>query len=681
MAEENHSKVKYGVFNDEDGKPVALFEKDRLGGGGEADVFLYRKEKAVKIFKKKDEEKEKKLKSLLTMSLDRAICKPEKLLYIKETTGTPTMVGYVMPYKKGKTLAESVFQPMVFLELYPRWTRVELTDMAIRALEAIANLHSKNILIGDVSSSNIIIGDHPQDVTFIDVDSFQIGDYACKVGNVAFISPRLQGQLFAHRTIEDELFAVATLLFMIFLLGRSPYRNEGNSLSDNIKNLNFAFPFEEGEQASVIAPKGIWDRVWNALPYDIRKAFYRSFKKGESVSTDEWISLLKNYKSELEVNNYSREILPKEKSKVIRSLNMNRKDISDQDSELREPLTILDGRSNSIGVLELSTKAVKLLVGKDDDRIRSSSVFSFGNFTRFGTKTHTGSGLDIMNRMDMGFFRYRVLPTIIDFVGKARSLGVGKLYTVATAAYRNAENREEIISFIKRYARINVCILKKEEEAAATITAFQFTTKNREKLTSSPMVLMIDQGGGSTDVSLYRNLELVGSHSINLGTEVLRNYLFRRNGDTFLHTAILDTDRVISDRLQTFYKSPIGQYMKEHSTESVYCVALGTAITKATGKGKNEQQHDMILTRERMGEVIREKHQRLITELPTVADALEKVTPGRSFDNTIDSDLTTDLGLRMFQRLLRYFKIDSVTVNGTGLWYGIYFQHLFGLNN
>lgn len=675
MAEENHPRVRYGVFNDEDGKPVALFEKDRIGSGGEADVFLYRKVKAIKIFKKEDEEKEKKLKLLLTMSLDSAICKPEKLLYIK---GTKKIAGYVMPYKKGKTLGESVFQPLVFQELHPRWTRVELTEMAIRVLEAIADLHSKEILIGDVNSSNIIIGDHPQDVTFIDVDSFQIEDYACKVGNVAFISPRLQGQEFAHRTVEDEQFAISTLLFMIFLLGKPPYRNEGNNLSENIKQLNFAFPFEEGEQASVVAPKGIWDRIWNALPYDIRKAFYRTFKKGESVSTDEWITLLKNYKSELEVNNYSREILPKEKSIVSRSLNMNRKDISEQDAGLRDPLTLLNSRSHNIGVLELSTKAVKLLVGKDDDRIRNS-IFSFGNFTRYGTKTHTGSGLDDMNRMDMQFFEYKVLPTIKDFVGKARQLGVGKLYTVATAAYRNADNRDEIISFIKRKAGINVCILKKEEEAAATITAFQFTTKNKAKLTSSPLVLMIDQGGGSTEVSLYRNLELKGSYSINLGTEVLRNYLFRRNGDTFLHTAILDTDRVINDRLKAFYNSPIGVYLKEHSDESVYCVALGTAITKATGKSKNEQQHDMILTRDRIEDVIREKHQKLITVLPTVADSLEKVTPGDSFNNTIDSDLTTDLGLRMYIRLLKYFKIDSVTVNGTGLWYGIYFQQLFKL--
>ena len=671
MAEAKNIGDKYGIFNDDSGKPYVLFKKNWIGRGGEANVFKYRKDKAVKIFKEQDAEKEIKLRLLLPLELDRAFCKPEKLLYRKDSG----IAGYVMPFKTGKTLAESIFQPMEFTRLYPRWTRLELVDMALRFLEAISDLHSKGILIGDLNSSNILIGATPEDVTFIDMDSFQVGDYACKVGNVAFISPRLQGKKLALRTLDDELFAIATLLFMIFLLGKPPYRNEGNNLGDNIRNLAFTFPFEEGEQASVVAPAGIWERIWNVLPYDIRKAFYRTFKNGESVSVEEWMSLFRTYKADMAVNRYQRDIFPKEKGMVTRSTSMNKRDITDQDVALRNPLTILDDQNQKIGVLELSTKAVKLLVSKDDEAIRQHK-FSFDAFVRFAVKTNTGRGLDLSNRMNMGYFGTRVLPVIRDFKKRAIGLGVGKLYTVATAAYRNAENREEIISLIREQTGINVCILKKKEEAAATINAYQFTTKNHEKLTASPSVVVIDQGGGSTEVSLYEHFDLLGSHSINLGTEVLRNYMYKRNGDTSLNAAIEDTNRVIVDRLKHFYRSSVGQYLQNHPPESIYCVALGTAVTNATGKKRNAEQHDMVLSRERIKEIIRERHRKLITSFPTVSDLYQKTEVRASFDDTIDSDLTVDLGLRMYHQLLMDLKIDSVTVSGTGLWYGVFFHYV-----
>ncbi|MFR0764212.1 MAG: hypothetical protein ACLSHL_09675 [Alistipes communis] len=51
---------------------------------------------------------------------------------------------------------------------------------------------------------------------------------------------------------------------------------------------------------------------------------------------------------------------------------------------------------------------------------------------------------------------------------KMHSEGVDVVYTVATAAYRTAKNRDEVIECIRREAGINVCILSKKEESVAT---------------------------------------------------------------------------------------------------------------------------------------------------------------------------------------------------------------------
>ena len=675
------SDISYFSLLDQDRKPVFLLENTKIGSGGEAQVFKYRKNLAAKIYRSYDEDREAKLKILLEKQLDEAFCMPQRLLYDKKGR----IVGYLMPFIKGNILGESIFQPMEFKQVYPRWTRVELTQLALTCLKAIDNLHQNGILIGDLNASNIIVKS-PTDVSFIDVDSYQIDKYMCKVGTCsAFTSPRLQGMDFQKvpRLFEDDYFATTTLLFMIFLLGKPPYRNEGNNLSENIKLKNFTFPFEEEEQAFVEAPAGMWENIWNALPYELRRTFYQTFKFGNVIPPSEWIILLKRYLQDLVNNNYSREIFPRGRQLIKRSVNMNRKDITDSESALRNAVTVLDPQGNGkFGVLELSTKAVKLLVGKDEEAIRNSSSFNFKYFWKEGTKTNTGRGLDKKNIMDMAYFSRHVMPAIIRSLSKAKELGVCKLFTVATAAYRNADNRTEIVEYIREKTGINVKILKKSEEAAATIMAFQFSTKYKESLQQSSSVLMIDQGGGSTEVSLYKNKHLIGSHSINLGTEILRNYLFQHNtGDVNLHQALTDTDRLIVERLKTFYKSDVGIWLNEHQGET-YCVAVGTAITKATGKSSNAEQHDYVMTESKINSVMNTIHDQLIDKYPNV-ESLFKVVDSQSYgyNDHVDAKLTVRLGLKMFQRMMSQYNISSITVSGTGLWYGIYFQELFGLTN
>lgn len=164
---------------------------------------------------------------------------------------------------------------------------------------------------------------------------------------------------------------------------------------------------------------------------------------------------------------------------------MNRRDITDKDVNLRNIETILRQTTitGKIAVLELSTKAVKLLIGHSPNEIKNMP-FDFKMFFRESVKTDTGRGLDSKNIMDMNYFRERVLPVIQTYRRVAEQHGVERLYSVATAAYRTANNRDEILDCIRNEANINVRILKKEEEALATIKAFQFSTRDKNSLVS-----------------------------------------------------------------------------------------------------------------------------------------------------------------------------------------------------
>ena len=125
---------------------------------------------------------------------------------------------------------------------------------------------------------------------------------------------------------------------------------------------------------------------------------------------------------------------------------MNTRDIKSTDTQLRVIETLLNPNQSTndskIAVLELSTKAVKLLIGKDQDAIKSSSVFSFDNFLRNADKTETGKGLNAQNEMDMRYFQRKVMPAIIKMRNILKQEQVDVVYSVATAAYRTAKNRD-----------------------------------------------------------------------------------------------------------------------------------------------------------------------------------------------------------------------------------------------
>lgn len=367
-----------------------------------------------------------------------------------------------------------------------------------------------------------------------------------------------------------------------------------------------------------------------------------------------------------------------------RSANLNTRDINPEtDGHLRVIETWLCSNANrtnpKIAVLELSTKAVKCLIGKDQELIRNANVdeFNFQNFIRNANKTETGKGLDSQNDMNMRYFEKNVLPTIRNWKRVMMQENVDVVYTVATAAYRTARNRDEIVAFIKERAGINVRILSKKEESVSTMFAYLFSSRYKQQMLASEHVIMIDQGGGSTEVSVFQNSDLVSSYSINLGTTALRNILFLDSDrDTPVYEALKRSDQKIKERLVVFYKN-MGDAMTSE-TES-FCISVGTAITHATGGKNNAAQHDRVMTREKIKACIETCTQAILDQFDTVDQLNEYDFESSRVSKRLDDQITMRLGLPMFLSLMDRFNIKEIHVSGTGLWYGIYLQHLHNI--
>ncbi|MDW8244747.1 MAG: hypothetical protein RMJ88_16185 [Thermogemmata sp.] len=224
-----------------------------------------------------------------------AICWPIEA--VRDSQGV--FRGFLMPRATGEPLGHGLFIPTVWLCRHPNWTRRDSVRLAISILEAINYIHRMNVLLGDINPMNILVKD-ANTVFLVDCDSYQVEGFPCPVGSVNFVAPEIQGQDFSRflRTLEHELFAVATLLFMIMLPGKPPYSHQGGADgAANIKKMHFPYPL--GEKAARGAPEGPWRFCWSHLTRPIKEAFYQVFhadSQGQPrVTVSTWLRLFREY--------------------------------------------------------------------------------------------------------------------------------------------------------------------------------------------------------------------------------------------------------------------------------------------------------------------------------------------------------------------------------------------------
>lgn len=254
--------------------------------GGEGTIYTTSIPGIVaKIYKPErlDKARFEKLSLMMTKSINcDGVCFPLALLYNQRNE----FVGYLMKQACGKELQRCVFIPQLLKKTFPNWAKIDTVTLCVTILKKLKYLHERNIILGDINPNNILVVS-PTEVYFVDTDSYQIEGFPCPVGTINYTAPEIQRKEYSSflRTLGNERFAVATLLFMIMLPGKPPYSLQGGENQiDNIINGDFAYA--SGSRSTGKAPEGMWRFCWSHLPRYLKDDFYETFRKGGEHSTE-----------------------------------------------------------------------------------------------------------------------------------------------------------------------------------------------------------------------------------------------------------------------------------------------------------------------------------------------------------------------------------------------------------
>ena len=159
--------------------------------------------------------------------------------------------------------------------------------------------------------------------------------------------------------------------------------------------------------------------------------------------------------------------------------------------------------------IDVGSNAVRLLIA---EIIENNGSISFKKNTLIRVPVRLGDDA-FLNKQISEKKTNDLLKSMIAFRNLMDVYKVGDYMACATSAMREATNGQEVVDKIMAEANINLQIVHGETEAKII-----YNSHAEINIDKSKNYLYIDVGGGSTELSLFSNGDLLASQSFNLGT-------------------------------------------------------------------------------------------------------------------------------------------------------------------
>ncbi len=162
--------------------------------------------------------------------------------------------------------------------------------------------------------------------------------------------------------------------------------------------------------------------------------------------------------------------------------------------------------SNLIGAIDVGSNAMRLGIAARDGEGQPQIIQRYREPVRLGHDAFT-SGMLSQSVMDDAVAAFHQFRRILD------QHHITKLRATATSAMRDSKNGRELARRIYKETGIQIDIISGEEEARLV----HYSMAHRVKL-GGHFALLIDIGGGSVEITLCDDGEIISAQSFNIGT-------------------------------------------------------------------------------------------------------------------------------------------------------------------
>ena len=281
-----------------------------IGKGGEGQVFALngRSGAAVKLYNSRLRiDREEKVRAMVHGGF---AAQTDLVAYPREVVSdrVGNFVGFLMQLVSGYRPIHELYSPKSRQRYFPRVDYRFIVHVALNVARAVGKVHQTGCVIGDLNHSGVLVAQDGR-VALIDADSFQfrLGQktYSCAVGVHDFLPPELHGVNLseATRSVEQDNFGLAVLVFLLLFMGRHPYagRHDGPDLplGQAIAQNKFAFSLIRRSSTGMSPPPGAL--ALEAFPTPVRQALEFAFGMDPVArpNTSSWIRALPTLKGSL----------------------------------------------------------------------------------------------------------------------------------------------------------------------------------------------------------------------------------------------------------------------------------------------------------------------------------------------------------------------------------------------
>ncbi|SMO89294.1 Ppx/GppA phosphatase family protein [Gracilimonas mengyeensis] len=294
--------------------------------------------------------------------------------------------------------------------------------------------------------------------------------------------------------------------------------------------------------------------------------------------------------------------------------------------------------------IDIGTNTVLLLVGKLED-VQLNPVHEEQRVPRLG------KGVDADKNINPEATQ-RVIEALLEY--KARLAAdyptVEKVTVTATSAVRDAANREEFMAEVKKQTGFDIRLLSGREEAEWTAAG----ALSMLEITSETETLILDIGGGSTEIAQLFEGDIKDAHSFDMGSVRYTERFLKDNPPT--EAQIIDCQAEIA---RLFGSRPF------EAAETIQAVGVAGTLTTlaALAQGITEYQPEKLngfaLSLEKVQQVIEwfkeEPYEELIPLNP------------RMLEKRADIFLA---GMLILEGFMQHFKLQHIKVSTGGIRHG-----------